>query len=151
MNNLLQFSTRAACSSDVEFLFTLKKAAEFDLIHAVFGWDEKQQRIIHQDEWHEARPRIVEYSGNPVGSYLLQDKGDHFYFGRFFLLPTFHNKGIGSQLLAQCTALADHQQKPIKLCYLQGSPVARLYQRMGFEIIAQDTQFVTMQRAIKRE
>jgi len=151
MNRLLAFSTRDACTGDVAFLFTLKKAAEFELINAVFGWDEEQQYSFHLAEWREARPRIIEYSGRPVGSYLLQDNGDHFYFARFFLLPAFHNKGIGSHILKQCMSLADGQQKPIQLCYLQGSPVARLYQRMGFEVTAEDAQFVTMQRAIQKE
>ena len=142
----MTFSTRLAQNSDFEFLFELKKAAEFELIKSVFGWDEEFQRKMHKNEWNEARPSIVEISEEAVGSYLLQDKGDHFYFCRFFLLPAFHGKGIGSQILNQCLAFADEQQKPIKLSYLQGSRVGRLYRRFGFEVVAEDAQFVHMER-----
>ena len=144
----MRFSTRLAQSSDFEFLFELKKAAEFDLIKSVFGWDDKFQRNMHENEWNEDRPKVVEISEEAVGSYLLQDKGEHFYFCRFFLLPAFHGKGIGSQILNQCLVLADEQQKPVKLCYLQGSRVGRLYRRFGFEVVAEDGQFVYMERVV---
>ena len=81
-----------------------------------------------------------------MGSYLLEDKSDHFYFCRFFLFPSIQGKGIGSQILNQCLAFADEQQKPIKLSYLQGSRVSRLYRRFGFEVVAEDAQFVYMER-----
>jgi len=142
----LKLSNRLARDSDFEFLFELKKAAEFELIKSVFGWDEEFQRNMHENEWNEAQPRIVEISGEAVGSYLLQDIGDHFYFCRFFLLPAFHGKGIGSQILNQCLELADSEQKLVKLCYLKGSRVGSLYQRFGFQITAEDTQFVHMER-----
>ena len=142
----MTFSTRLAQNSDFEFLFELKKEAEFELIKSVFGWDEKFQRGMHENECNQARPKVVEISGKAVGSYLLEDKGDHFYFCRFFLLPAFHGKGIGSQILNQCLVFTDKQQKPVKLCYLQGSRVGRLYRRFGFEVVAEDAQFVYMER-----
>jgi len=56
----MNYSTRSAQSSDYEFLFELKKAAEFEPIKAVFGWDEQIQRDIHAEEWAEERPEIIE-------------------------------------------------------------------------------------------
>lgn len=43
--------TRPAKRDDYEFLFNLKKAAEFEAINSVFGWNEKIQREIHSQEW----------------------------------------------------------------------------------------------------
>ena len=65
----MTFSTRLAQNSDFDFLFELKKAAEFELIKSVFGWDEEFQRKMHKNEWNEARPSIVEISEEAVGSY----------------------------------------------------------------------------------
>ena len=142
----MKFSTRSAKDSDFEFLFELKKAAEFEPIKAVFGWDDKIQREMHQDEWDEEKPTIIEMSGEAIGSYLLQNKGDHFYFCRFFLLPSFHGKGIGSQVLSQCLKFADSENKPVKLCYLQGNRVGGLYRKFGFQVTSEDAQFVHMNR-----
>ena len=108
----MKLSNRLARDSDFEFLFELKKAAEFELIKSVFGWDEEFQRNMHENEWNEAQPKIVEISGEAVGSYLLQDIGDHFYFCRFFLLPAFHGKGIGSQILNRNHMYTLHLELP---------------------------------------
>jgi len=77
---------------------------------------------------------------------LFQNKGDHFYFCRFFLLPNFHGKGIGSQVLSQCLEFADNENKPVKLCYLQGNRVGGLYRKFGFQVTSENTQFIHMNR-----
>ncbi|KHA62044.1 acetyltransferase [Vibrio variabilis] len=144
----LDYTTRPANAQDYEFLFELKKAAEYDAIKAVFGWDEQIQRALHHQEWHQAKPTIIEREGRPVGSYLLEHHSDHLYFGRFFLLPEWHGKGIGSQVLNQVITQADQLRLPIKLCYLQGNRVGSLYQRLGFKRVSHNEQFVFMLRDV---
>ncbi|ENM5776290.1 GNAT family N-acetyltransferase [Vibrio mimicus] len=138
------FETREAKDEDYEFLFELKKAAEYESVKAVFGWDESVQKEIHRNEWNEAKPTIIEVDGAPVGSYLVQTQAEHLYFGRFFLLPHCQGKGIGSQVLKTVIQLAYEMSLPIKLCYLQGNRVGQLYTRFGIEVIGQNSQFVHM-------
>ncbi|RXJ73208.1 GNAT family N-acetyltransferase [Veronia nyctiphanis] len=143
---MLEYLTRQALDGDYDFLFELKKAAEYDAVKAVFGWDENIQREIHADEWEEARPNIIEVDGNRVGSFLLLDKGDHFYFCRFFLMPKLQGKGLGSRVLNDCLRQADDERKPVRLCYLQGHHVGKLYHKFGFSRCSEDAQFVYMER-----
>jgi GNAT superfamily N-acetyltransferase len=145
----MNFFERQSIPSDYEFLFTLKKSAEFDAVKAVFGWDEQAQRDIHEAEWKEAQPTIIEVSGEPAGSYLFQELSEHFYFGRFFLLSKYHGLGVGSQILEKLVTEADMRQKPIKLCYLQGNRAASLYEKFGFKRISEDSNFVYMLRENK--
>jgi len=140
------FSIRLANRADKAFLFELKKAAEFGPINAIFGWDDDIQQQLHQQEWAEEKPTIITLSGHAVGSYLLQNNADHFYFCRFFLLPNCQGKGIGSEVLTRCITVAEHARKPIKLCYLQGNRVGALYRRFGFQVTSEDKQFVYMHR-----
>ncbi|NIY84137.1 GNAT family N-acetyltransferase [Vibrio hepatarius] len=146
----MSITTRPANEQDFSFLFELKKAAEYDAIEAVFGWDEQLQMSIHQQEWQQARPVIILNDGEAVGSYLFQDQAEHCYFGRFFLLPKTQGKGIGSKTLHTVVAQAEFKQKPIKLVHLQGNRVHSLYQRFGFIISAQDEHFVYMQKAVSQ-
>ncbi|EIU6794195.1 GNAT family N-acetyltransferase [Vibrio parahaemolyticus] len=138
------FEVREAIDEDYEFLFELKKAAEYEPVKAVFGWEENVQQEIHRNEWNEAKPTIIEIEGVPVGSYLVQAHPEHLYFGRFFLLPACQGKGIGSQVLKTVIQLANEKSLPIQLCYLQGNRVGQLYERFGFEVASQDEQFVHM-------
>lgn len=146
----MPITTRLANKQDFLFLFELKKAAEYDAVKAVFGWDEQLQMKIHQQEWQQARPVIILENGQAVGSYLFQDNVDHFYFGRFFLLPKAQGKGIGSAILRAVIIQAELKQKPLKLTHLQGNRVHSLYQRFGFTITAQDEHFVYMQKAVSQ-
>ncbi|KFI11135.1 GNAT family N-acetyltransferase [Vibrio coralliilyticus] len=143
---MIAFDFRPATPGDFDFLFSLKKNAEYDAIKAVFGWDEEMQQRLHLEEWQEDQPTIVTVDGKPAGSFLLQDKGQHFYFCRFFLLACYHGQGMGSKILQHCIELADAQRKSIQLCYLQGSRVGGLYQRFGFKITSEDNDFIYMKR-----
>ncbi|HIF9172729.1 TPA: GNAT family N-acetyltransferase [Photobacterium damselae] len=143
------FTVRQAIDSDYDFLFDLKKAAEYGPINAVFGWDEELQRKMHRDEWNEDKPVVIEINGIRAGSYLVQLHSDHVYFGRFFLLPEFQGNGIGSKVLNELTDFADENKLAIKLCYLQGNRVGALYDRFDFDVVSQDAQYVNMIRYSK--
>ncbi|NOH31751.1 GNAT family N-acetyltransferase [Vibrio mediterranei] len=138
----MTYSERAARSNDFDFLFELKKAAEYEAVSRVFGWDESLQRHLHEVEWSQAKPTIIEIDGKRIGSYLLKPQDGGYYFGRFFLLPDYQGKGIGSAVIKDCIGKAKSQ--PITLCYLVGNQVHSLYERHGFRVTHQDEHFVHM-------
>ncbi|MDN3695999.1 GNAT family N-acetyltransferase [Vibrio cortegadensis] len=142
----MDFTVRTATQDDYEFTFSLKKLAEVDAITAIFGWDEELQRELHLIEWHQGLPELIYVDGEPVGSYMLVENNEIWHFSRFFLLPNFHGKGIGSKILQQVSDTLDSYQQPCKLCYLQGSRVQTLYPRFGFVKCSEDDQFVYMIR-----
>ncbi|MFD2178333.1 acetyltransferase [Veronia pacifica] len=139
------YKARLGNNTDFEFLYQVKVAAEYDAINQVFGWDEELQRTIHLDDWEQGKPNIISIDGQKVGSYLLLDKGEYFYFCRFFLLPEFQGRGIGSKILSECLTLAGLKNKPVRLCFLQGNKVERLYRKFGFNVYGEDKQFVYME------
>lgn len=140
---------RLATIEDYEFLLEVKKQAEGEVVEAVFGWDDDVQRRIHQEEWEDAIPQVIELDGERIGSFLLQKYDDHYYFRRFFVLPECQGKGIGSSILHACLDKADSEGFPVKLSYLQGNRVSALYQRFGFKYVNEDEHFVYMERRAK--
>ncbi|WP_260258359.1 GNAT family N-acetyltransferase [Vibrio intestinalis] len=145
------FTTREAESKDYEFLYDLKKAAEFEPVDQVFGWDDVVQCEIHRQEWDEAKPMVIEIDGAPVGSYLVECKEDHLYFSRFFILPEHQGNGIGSEILEQVVDLAEQKGLPVKLRYLQGNRVGQLYMKFGFRVTHQSSQFLNMTKPYRSE
>ncbi|MFW7524490.1 hypothetical protein ACODM8_10135 [Vibrio ostreicida] len=97
---MTQFDIRPARPNDFNFLFELKKYAEKSAIEAVFGWDDNQQKQWHLNEWQQGQPNVIEIDGTASGSFLLQDKGDYFYFGRFFY---FHTAKVSASLAKYST------------------------------------------------
>lgn len=135
-----------ARESDYEFAYELKKAAEYHYIKEIFGWDDALQRKLHQQEWEEAKPQIMIVDGERVGSFLIQEKTDHLYFGRFFILPQFQGRGLGKTVLNHLNGLSAHTEKPCKLLYLQGNWVGELYRKFGFIETHQTSEFIYMTR-----
>jgi hypothetical protein len=48
----MKYKERAASQDDFEFLFELKKAAEYDAVSRVFGWNEALQRQLHEQDFY---------------------------------------------------------------------------------------------------
>ncbi|MGL1931321.1 MAG: GNAT family N-acetyltransferase [Desulfotalea sp.] len=138
------FEIRPAENNDYDFLFQLRKSALYELVKVVFGWDEEIQKMIHRQEWEDVKPAIIEINGTKIGSYLVVVNSEYLYFGRFYLLPEFQGKGIGSRVLKNVFTRAEQEKLPIKLCYLQGNKVGSWYARHGFRIISEDAEFVHM-------
>ncbi len=145
----MNYLEREASNNDFDFLFELKKEAEYEAVLHVFGWDETFQRQLHEQEWKKAKPTVIESCGKKVGSYLFQPTEDGFYFGRFFLLQEFQGQGIGSSILKSCIAKAG--QETIFLCYLHGNHVHSLYERHGFEVTCKDEHFVYMKYSANKK
>ena len=142
----MPFNTRNATDADFDFLFELKKASHYEQVEAVFGWDDAVQYEIHQSEWQEVRPQIIEMDNTAIGSYLVEQREDHLYFGRFHLMPEYQGKGLGSRLLTSVLEMADDAQLPVKLVHLQLNRAGGLYQRFGFTVESEDEHFVYMVR-----
>lgn len=142
----MNIAYRLATEQDYDFAFKLKKAAEYEPIKAIFGWDEVVQKQMHAQEWADGQPMLICIDGIAVGSYKIEVENNHIHFCRFFLLPEHQGKGIGSQVLKQLITLAKEKQLPCKLSYLQGNRVGELYVRFGFVIDSCDEQFVYMSR-----
>ncbi|WP_051287975.1 GNAT family N-acetyltransferase [Photobacterium halotolerans] len=148
----------AATPRHERFVFELKKAAEREAVTQVFGWDEALQYQLHLAEWLDCKPLLILMDGIPIGSVLLETmepefhptaeqnsaKLPHSYFSRFFLLPQWQGRGIGSAVLRAVIAWSDKAHRSCCLTYLQGNPVSGSYRRFGFETITEDSQFVTM-------
>ncbi|MFT7684005.1 MAG: GNAT superfamily N-acetyltransferase [Moritella dasanensis] len=142
----MNIAYRLATEQDYDFAFNLKKSAEYVPIKAIFGWDDVVQQQMHAQEWVDGKPMLICIDGLAVGSYKIEINTDHIHFCRFFLLPEYQGKGLGSKVLNQLITLGKEKQLPCKLSHLQGNRVGELYARFGFVVDSCDGQFVYMSR-----
>jgi ribosomal protein S18 acetylase RimI-like enzyme len=137
-----------ASDADCEFSYQVKKAAEGELITAVFGWDEAVQREYHQREWHERRPSLITAGGRPVGTIELREEEGRLHVAQFFIAPERQNQGIGTEVLREALRLADEKSQPVRLALLAGNRCVSLYRRHGFEVVGADGALCHMERRL---
>ena len=135
-----------ASDDDYEFAYQVKKVAEGDLVRTVFGWDEAVQRDFHEREWTERRPGIIRLEDTSVGTVDVREADGCVDIGRFFILPEYQNKGIGSSILRQVTERADQGGLVTSLAFLKGNRAEALYRRHGFRLVRRTPTHVYMKR-----
>lgn len=67
------------------------------------------------------------------------------------ILPDYRKQGLGTRLLNHMIAEAAKQHSGLSLSVSSDNPAKRLYQRLGFEIIAQDGSSLTMMKRLERK
>jgi ribosomal protein S18 acetylase RimI-like enzyme len=63
------------------------------------------------------------------------------------MLPGYRGKGIGTELLSALFATAQTQYKAICLSVSIDNPAARLYQRLGFEVVGKEDTSLIMRKS----
>ena len=64
------------------------------------------------------------------------------------LLPDHRGRGLGTALMERLMAATQAQYPAISLSVWPANPAYRLYRRLGFEVVKQETQAVTMVRRL---
>lgn len=135
-----------ADESYYEFFFQLKKAAMGPYVEKIWGWDEKIQQKHHAADWQEKRPGIILYGNQPIGSILVTSEDNHIHIGRFYILPEFQNKGIGTYILKDVLVKADKAKQSTTLAVLRINPAISLYKRYGFTVTGSNEHQYLMER-----
>jgi ribosomal protein S18 acetylase RimI-like enzyme len=155
INSLDRVLLRLAVETDEDFLrrlYTAGRAAELTAL----GWSDEQvqqfcdmqyraQNWQHDMTFNGAVDQIVEMEGQPIGRLKVLEAQDKILLVDIALLPNSQNQGIGTKLLENLKTDARMAGKPLRLHVLVTSPGIRLYQRLGFNRIADDGAYIEME------
>ena len=128
-------SLRQAASADDEFAYQVKKEALGPYVTQVWGWDENVQRDFHRKEFDPSHLQIVTLGGRDIGTIEVVSKDKRILINKLYLLPKYHNRGIGSKLIRDVLDQARTQGLPVRLSVLKVNPARRLYERLGFHVV----------------
>ena len=137
---------RAATQEDTEFAFVVKKAALGEYVRETYGWEEAEQRRLHEEGFNPSATRIIMSEGQDVGLVAAHDADDPVYLLQLFLLPEVQGKGIGSHILAEVLAEAHRVHRLVACRVLKSNPRAKaFYERHGFAVVGQTKPHYMMQ------
>jgi len=148
---------RASDESDNELLYRIFVESHGDLAAAVADWDDARKKSflrsqfqIQQEQYRghypQARFDVVVADGQVIGNFYVAPGADELLLVDVNLLPEFRNRGIGGALLQDLLDESENSNKPVSLHVMQGNPAIRLYERIGFEVVAQEGVYSRMQR-----
>ena len=139
---------RKACTSDSEFVFTVKKAAFQEYVEQVWGWDESYQRELHERRFTTQDLRIIQFCGTDVGFLATSRTRATLKVNQLYILPEYQGRGIGTACMARVLDDASLRQKPVVLQVLKvNTRGVVFYQRLGFTIVGETTTHVLMKKA----
>ncbi len=139
---------RKACTSDSEFVFTVKKAAFQEYVEQVWGWDESYQRELHDRRFTTQDLRIIQFCGTDVGFLATSRTRATLKVNQLYILPEYQGRGIGTACMARVLDDASLRQKPVVLQVLKvNTRGVAFYQRLGFTIVGETTTHFLMKKA----
>lgn len=146
-NSKANINTRSAGKEDREFLFALRTDAMKQYVEEIYGWDGEFQRAYFERDFWPEEIRIIQSDGVDVGMYAMVQDEDGYKLKRIEVLPTYQNRGIGTEILKVLLARADMENKPIGLRVFKINPAKRLYERLGFEVTGEtETHYLLARR-----
>ncbi|UCG62250.1 MAG: GNAT family N-acetyltransferase [Candidatus Zixiibacteriota bacterium] len=145
MENLVLRSTKP---SDSEFAFQVKKLAFGEYVEQVWGWDENEQRRLHQKRFASQEFCVIQWSGIDVGVLAINREPDNLTVNQLFVLPEYQGKGIGRACMTRIINDAAISGSSVRLRVLKINRRAMVFfERLGFERIGETDTHVHMERS----
>ena len=97
---LPEYHFREARESDFDFLYHLMKLSMKEYVVAAWGsWDEAFQMNYFLKKFNPGKNKIIVIHDTDAGAIMITEDSNNIKVDRFFLMPEFQGKGIGSRIM----------------------------------------------------
>lgn len=138
---------RKAGSKDNDFTYFVKKVAFRQYVEQVWGWDEEEQRQLHERRFRSQDFRIVNLAGTDVGIIAVVMTSDCIKVNQLFFLPEHQGKGVGRKCMSLIIEEAHRLSLPVKLRVLKVNLRAQaFFKKLGFVCIGETNTHILMRK-----
>ena len=102
------------------------------------------QRQQYDYSYPQAESGIVLQDDLPIGRMLVDKTACEITLIDIALLPEHRNAGLGTDLIQDLLAEAVVARKPVRLHVLKSNPAMRLYERLGFSRVGDQSMYFEM-------
>jgi GNAT superfamily N-acetyltransferase len=140
-------SLRPATLSDLDVCCAIAEQAMRDSVERTWGsWNSAEQDQRVRDYFDTQTHQMVMLADQIIGLLVIEIEATHLLLAKLYLLASYQNQGIGTQLIHHALALARQQEKPLRLRVLKANQRAKvLYEREGFAVYDQSETHWMMQ------
>jgi len=134
-----EIQLRPATDADFEFLFCLFMATLRVYAEQVYGpKDEATHRQFFTERFRPASIQIVMIDGQDAGMLQLEPSASGgVSLVNIRMTPAYQGRGIGGRLIADVLRDAHARGQSVELRVFKINPARRLYERLGFVVIAE--------------
>lgn len=137
---------RQATAQDKEFAFQTKKAAFREYVEQTFGWDEAEQRRLHEERFRTQAFQVVRFGDADAGILSVDRRPESITVNQIYILPEYQGQGIGSICMATICNEAGDAGVPVRLKVLKVNRRAiAFYERLQFHKIDENDTHVFME------
>jgi GNAT superfamily N-acetyltransferase len=143
-----RLTLRKAGPNDSKFAYRARRAAFKEYVDNAGGWDEGEERRLHQRRFGAQDFRIISFAGADIGVLALVTAPDCVKVNQLFILPEHQSRGIGGECMMRVLEEARGLGVPVRLRVLKVNPRAlAFYQRLGFTRIGETEAHDLLERA----
>lgn len=102
------------------------------------------QRQQYDASYPDAANDIIMLDGQPAGRMLVDKSERECTLVDIALLPHHRNAGIGTSLIRELLSQANTAGKPVRLHVAKSNPAQRLYERLGFSLVGEQSMYLEM-------
>jgi len=114
---------------------------------AASGVNQSEEEHLQRVLAHFESAEILTQGSEPVGLLKVVRGGQSWELVQVQLSPSLQGQGFGTQLLKQLVSEAQAANAELRLSVLKANPARRVYERLGFTVIAEKAHAFEMQRA----
>ncbi|WP_179354382.1 GNAT family N-acetyltransferase [Winogradskyella vidalii] len=141
------FTFRPAKYSDLELTYRLKKDGLENYIEKIWGWDEKIQVNLHENNFDPKKTEIIQLKNNEIGYWTKRVFNSEIYIENLILGKKFQNDGFGTEIMNLLIKEAEKEKKLIGLRVLKENKRAKkFYENLGFEQISESENHYEMKK-----
>lgn len=121
-----------------------------DYVSRIWGWDEAFQAARFQESFDPSRYQFIVVAERDVGAVAVEWRDDLVFLSDIQIAPEWRGRGLGTAIVGAVLAEAWERGLPVALQVLRGNPARRLYERLGFRVVAETESHYQM-RAVRDE
>ena len=110
------------------------------LLEALHLGDEGRLRTRFLQGYKPACSQFPQVQGQDIGWIQVSDVPTGLHLDQLHLIPSWRGRGIGGRLVISLLVRARATRSAVTLDVIRGNPAIRLYQRLGFSIVAADIE-----------
>ena len=142
-----EVTLRQATAANSEFACQVRKATFRGYLEMASGWDEAEQRRLHEKRLAAQEFRVIQASGEDVGILAITRVDDCVRLHQLFILPEHQGKGIGKACMERVIQEATESGLPVHLQVLKvNGPAQEFYRKLGFQETGQNEWHILMER-----